>query len=241
MLTGWSRAEIAGKPAGAFDPAAGPAPRVALLWLHSENAVSPTDNPTLTAALCKHRLPCVAPHGGPCWWADRICPAFDPALTPEQHLLRNVVPWMEARWKLGPRAVGVAGIEMGGQGAVRIGLKHPDRFPAVASLNGAFDYHERFGRGTQLDEMYDTREQCRQDTAVLHVDPYKWPPHVWLACDPASEWLRGNDRLHEKLAALGVPHTADLDTTGPGYVERMLGPIIEFVSKGLGRESRRLI
>jgi S-formylglutathione hydrolase len=239
MPDGWTRTEIAGKPADVFDPPSGS--RLALLWLHPEGGDLPADNAALTAALRAHRLPCVAPHGGRCWWADRVCPEFDPALTPEQHLLRNVVPWMEARWALGPRSVGVAGIEMGGQGAVRLGLKYPDRFPAVASLNGAFDHHERHGRGTPLDEMYDTRERCRQDTAVLHVDPYRWPPHLWLACDPADEWFRGNDRLHEKLRALGVPHTADLDTTGPGYADRMVGSMIAFVAKGLERESRRLV
>ena len=56
-----------------------------------------------------------------------------------------------------------------------------------------------------------------------------------------SEWFRGNDRLHEKLQAYGVPHTADLETRGPGYVERMVAGMIDFVVNGLERESRRLM
>src|SRR5207249_7839499 len=114
MLPGWSRIEIAGKAAEAFDPPAGPPPRWALLWLHPESGESPAGNNALSAALRHHGLPCVAPHGNRSWWADRVCPEFDPALTAEQHLLRNVVPWMEERWSLPPRAVGVAGLEMGG-------------------------------------------------------------------------------------------------------------------------------
>src|SRR5438132_1550523 len=172
MPPGWSRVEVAGKPADVFDPPAGPPPRFALLWLHDEDAASPADNAALTAALTKHRLACAAPHGGRSWWADRICPEFDPSLTAEQHLVHNVVPWVRDRWQLGERAVAVAGVGMGGQGAVRLGLKYPDRFRVVASLNGAFDHHERYGRGNPLDAMYDTREQCRQDTAVLHVHPH---------------------------------------------------------------------
>jgi S-formylglutathione hydrolase len=239
MSPGWTHTDIRGKPADVFDPPAGAPPRAALLWLHAESGASPADNPAFTGLLGKHRLPCVAPHGGRCWWVDRVCPEFDPTLTAEQHLLHNVVPWMEARWSLGPRAVGVAGVEMGGQGAVRLALKHPDRFPVAASLNGAFDYHDRYGRGTPLDDLYDSREQCRQDTAVLHVDPYKWPPHLWLACDPGSEWFRGTDRLHEKLTALGVPHTADLDTTG--NPDRLTEAMLQFVVNGLEREGRRLV
>jgi S-formylglutathione hydrolase len=175
-----------------------------------------------------------------------VCPEFDPTLTAERHLLGAVLPWMCERWRLPERAVAAAGISMGGQGAVRLGFKHPDLFPAVASVAGAFDYHELYGRGSPLDEMYDSRERCRQDTAVLHIDPHRFPPHVWFACDPADvEWYRGNDRLHEKLTALGLPHVADLETTAGGhswaYFDRMAGPMMAFVAEALRKESRRLV
>ncbi len=244
MPDGWTRVEIAGKPADVFD--AGGRPRAAVLFLHPVGGESPAGSEAYTAALRAAGLPCVAPWGARSWWADRVCPEFDPVLTAEQHLLRNVVPWMEARWALGPRSVAVAGISMGGQGAVRLALKHPSRFPVAASVAGAFDHHEWHGRGTPLDAMYATREKCRQDTATLHAGPPPWPPHVWFACDPAdAEWYRGNDRLHEKLAATGVPHTADLDTAAGGhtwaYFDAMAGPMIAFVKEALSRESRRLM
>jgi S-formylglutathione hydrolase len=245
MPDGWTRAEVAGKPADVFEPA-GPPRGFALLYLHPVGEESPADSAAYTAELRKHRLPCVAPRGRRSWWADRVCPEFDPHRTAERHLLEDVVPWMQARWNLGPRAVGVFGISMGGQGAVRLGFKYPDRFPVVASVAGAFDYHELHGRGTPLDEMYASKEQCRQDTAILHLDPYRWPPHVYLACDPGdADWFRGNDRLHEKLTALGVPHTADLTTSAGGhswaYFDRMAKPVLEFVVSSLEREARRLV
>lgn len=243
MPDGWTRTEIAGKPADVFDPAG--APRFALLYLHPVGEEPLAGNPAYTAALRDAGVGCVAPHGRRSWWADRVCPEFDPTQTAERHLLENVVPWARARWGLGPRAVGAFGISMGGQGAARLGLKYPDQFPAVASVAGAFDYHDWYGRGTPLDAMYDTREQCRQDTAVLHVDPYRWPPHLFLACDPAdADWFRGNDRLHEKLRALGVPHLTDFTTTAGGhcwdYFDRMAGPVVAFLARGLEREARRL-
>src|SRR5687768_9514455 len=170
----WGRIEITGKPADVFEPG-GSAARFALLFLHDTDGQSPADSPALTAQLRRFNLACVAPHGGQSWWVDRVCPEFDPELTAEQHLLRNVAPWMESRWKLA-----VVGIGMGGQGAVRLGLKYPGRFRVVAGVNGAFDFHEVYGRGTPLDEMYDSRERCRQDTAVLHVHPHDWPPHLWF-------------------------------------------------------------
>jgi S-formylglutathione hydrolase len=231
MATGWGRAEVVGREADVFTPPVGSAGRGSLLWLHSEGGEHPDDLPGFTALLAAHRLPCVAPRGGVCWWVDRVCPGFDPAVTPEQHLL--AATGSERRWA-------VAGIGMGGQGAVRLAFRHPTRFPVAAALDGAFDFHDLYGRGTPLDDLYPTRERARQDTAVLHLDPSRWP-QLWLAADPAGYWHRGADRLHEKLAAYGVPHAADLDTTGSDYRARMLPGLVAFVATGLAAESRRLM
>jgi|SRR5579883_527509 len=244
MLPGWSRVDVAGKPVDVFAPA--DPPRFAVLFLHPVGGELPSDSAAYTAAFAGHGLGVVAPHGGQSWWADRVCPEFDPAVTAERHLLDHVVPWAEAHWSLRPRALAAAGISMGGQGAVRLGLKYPDRFPVVASVAGAFDYHERYGRGTPLDAMYPGREKCRQDTAILHVDPHHYPPHVWFACDPEdAEWFRGNDRLHEKLSAYGIPHAVDFDTSRGGhtwaYFDAMAGPMAAFLADGLAKEARRLV
>jgi hypothetical protein len=233
MLPGWTRIEIAGIPADMFDPRPGARP-FALVWLHDESGESPPTDAVLTAALHDHKLRCIAPQGGPSWWLDRVCPAFHPTLSAEHHLLDNVVPWARE----GARAVAVAGIGMGGQGAVRLGLGHPKVAPVVASVAGAFDFHERYGVGTALDEMYPSREYARQDTAILHVQPHDWPTHIWFAGPPGHEWYRGNDRLHEKLAAIGVPHVADLDTLG--RPEDFVAPMLGWAVAALERESRRL-
>jgi S-formylglutathione hydrolase len=234
MLPGWTRTEIAGIPARAFDPGLGARP-FGLIWLHDESAESPADNTILAAALRDQMLPCVAPEGGESWWLDRVCPAFHLTQSAEQHLLANVIPWVQA----GGRVFAVAGVGMGGQGAVRLGLRHPKVVPVVASAAGAFDFHERYGAGTALDELYPSREYARQDTAILHVQPHDWPPHIWFACPPGHEWYRGNDRLHEKLAAIGVPHVADLDT--PGTPEDLVAPMLAWVVAALERESRRIL
>ena len=73
--------------------------------------------------------------------------------------------------ELGQRAVGLLGVSMGGQGALRLAFKHPDLFQVAAGIAPALDYHEWYGHGYSLDEMYDTREHCRQDTALMHVPP----------------------------------------------------------------------
>ena len=139
-------------------------------------------------------------------------------MTPERYLLHSVVPFFRERWGLTPRGIGLMGISMGGQGALRLAFKHPDLFPVVAAIAPAIEYHELYGQGTPIDEMYDSKEQCRQDTAPMHIHPSKFPPHIFFCIDPAdAAWYRGNDRLHEKLSALGVPHEIDL-TTAPAAI-----------------------
>jgi pimeloyl-ACP methyl ester carboxylesterase len=240
----WEQVPIAGKPADVFTPPG--RPRFGLLFLHDVEQETLRDNPTYTALFAELALGCVCPHGGPCWWADRLCSEFDPAMTPERYLLDAVLPWFQKRWGLGARQVGVFGIGMGGQGALRLAFKYPELFPVTAGIASALDYHERYGNGSPLDALYESKEQCRQDTAILHVPPVHPPPHIFFCVDPEdAEWVRGNDRLHEKLTALGVPHTAVLTTQAGGhswsYFNQMAGPVVRFLYAGLEQESRRLL
>src|SRR5437588_9588511 len=112
----WSRLDVAGKPADLFDPAAG-RPRAAVLFLHDLDGTSLTDNSVYSRLLDDLRLGCVGPQGDHSWWADRLCPDFDPAVTAENYLLNAVVPFARERWGLRPRALGLVGVGLGGQGA----------------------------------------------------------------------------------------------------------------------------
>jgi S-formylglutathione hydrolase len=239
----WSSVTIGGRSADVFTPA--DRPRFLLVFLPDLDEVTLRDNPVWTPLLAANRVACVCPAGSESWWVDRPCPSFDLVKSGEEYLLQDVIPTSLAQFALAPRAVAVAGVGAGAQAAIRFGLRYPDRFRVAAGLGSILDYHELFGRGTRLDEMYDSREQCRQDTAVLQVHPSSWPPHLWLACDPDSPWLRGNDRLHEKLQALGVPHATEFLTRGCGhswsYYDRMAPKLVRFVVDGLEAEARRLV
>jgi pimeloyl-ACP methyl ester carboxylesterase len=239
----WEAVTIGGRPADVFTPAG--RPRFVLVFLPDLDDVTLRANPAWTAILEGNHLACVSPTGGDSWWASRICPAFDPAKSGEAYLLDDVLPWALGRLGVGENAVALAGVGAGGQGALRLGFKYPDRVRTVASLAGSIDHYELYGRGTCLDEMYPTREHCRQDGVMLHVHPHDWPPNVWFACDPDSPWLRGNDRLHEKLLALGVPHTFDFTTRACGhawtYYDALAPALSRFVVAGLEKEARRLL
>jgi len=239
----WESLTIVGRSADVFTPA--DRPRFVLVFLPDLDGVTLKDNAVWTSLFKANRTACVCPDGGESWWADRVCPSFDSKKSAERYLLDDVVPWALTRYGVPANAVALAGVGAGGQGALRIGFKHPDRFRVVAAFEASLDHYELYGRGTALDDMYPSREHCRQDGAVLHVQPMKWPPYLWFACDPDSPWLRGNDRLHEKLMALGAPHTIDFTSPACGhfwaYYDRMAPAMMRFVVEGLDRESRRLM
>jgi S-formylglutathione hydrolase len=242
----WNSVEIAGKRADVYELPSGARPRFGILHLHGVGLETLRDRPAFTRVFDELNLVCVCPHGQRCWWADRICSEFDAAITPERYLLEEVLPYFRERWGLGPRSIGVQGISMGGQGALRLAFKHPQLCPVAASISASLDYHEVYGEGSPLDAMYDSREQCRQDTALMHVPPFNYPPHLFFCIDPDDDvWYRGNDRLHEKLRALGVRHTCDLTTRAGGhswtYFNHMAERTIRFVYAGLEQESRRLL
>jgi S-formylglutathione hydrolase len=240
----WTSVDIAGRPTDLYEPANQPRPRLAVLCLHDADGQMLRGRDDFTRVFDVLGLGCLCPQGGPSWWVDRPTPAFAGPLTPERYLLDEVLPWLRDRRGLGPRQVGLLGAGMGGQAALRLAFKHPDLFPVVAGVASAIDYYELYGRGTALDETYDSKEQCRQDTAPLHVHPSKAPPHIFFAADPDDPWFRGNDRLHEKLGALGIAHEIDFTTRGGhswAYIERLADRAVRFVHAGLVQEGRRLL
>lgn len=58
----------------------------------------------------------------------------------EDALVRDLVAWVDARYRTLPQAAsrGVTGLSMGGFGALRFGFLHPDIFGAVYALSPAF-------------------------------------------------------------------------------------------------------
>lgn len=245
-MNAWSRIEIAEKPADVYEPPAPGLPRFGVLHLHGASLETLHDKPAFTRLFADLNLACVCPHGQRCWWGDRVCAEFDEELSPERYLLDQVLRYFRTRWNLTPPSIGLQGISMGGQGALRLAFKYPDLFPVVAGIASALDFHDLYGQGTPLDELYGSKEECRQDTAILHVHPSHYPAHIFFCLDPDDEeWWRGNDRLHEKLNALGIPHEVDFTSRAGGhswdYFNHMAKRVERFLLAGLEQESRRLV
>lgn len=241
----WSEIDIAGKPADVFEPSQ-PAeePRV-VLFLHGHGQERLRDNPVFTREFERHGLIAVCPEGKRSWWLDVICEEFDSEITPLAYLRDTVVPFIETEWNVSPPAIGLLGVSMGGQGVLQFAYRQARRFPVVAAISPAMDFHRCFGQGLPLDEMFPSAEDARQETAILKIHPLNWPKHQLLVCDPADEyWFEGAERLALKLHSSGIPFESDFSTSGGGhsweYFNRMAEPVVEFLAERLDKEIRRL-
>lgn len=242
----WSEVKIAGHACDVFEPSIANEHGFVLIYLHGVHLSRLVDKPAFVAEFVRHRLPVIAPFTARSWWTDKVCPEFDPKLTAERHVLDNVLPYIRDRWCAEPPRIGIFGTSMGGQGALRFAFKYPNKFPVVAAISPAIDYHLRWREGDEtLPQMYPDPESARQDTATLHVHPLNWPRNLFFCCDPADyRWHESAERLRMKLAALGIPQEYDLETTGGGhgfdYYNRMAPRAIGFLAERLEKERRRI-
>ena len=234
----WSQIEIDGKTADLYEPAQRTDRPAAVLYLHWHGLETLKENPAYTAALEEHGLPCLCPHGQRSWWTETVCTEFDRQISPLHFLRERVVPFMQERWNVQPPRIGLTGISMGGQGALQLAYRYPRQFPVAAAVSPAVDFHNWYGRGLPLDEMFPSKEAARQQTVTLHLHPLNWPRHQLIVCDPTDpDWFEGVERLVSKLDSLGIPYEADLTSTGGGhswqYFNAMAARVVRFVAERL--------
>ncbi|HEU4595062.1 MAG TPA: alpha/beta hydrolase family protein [Pyrinomonadaceae bacterium] len=85
----------------------------------------------------EHRLIIVVPEGRDGWYTDS---ATVPSDKFESYFVEELLPDVQRRFRTVEAREGraVAGLSMGGYGALKFGLKHPEKFAFAASMSGAF-------------------------------------------------------------------------------------------------------
>lgn len=133
------------------------------------------------------------------------------------------------RLALRPEDTFIAGLSMGGFGALHTGLAYPDTFGKVAALSSAFIHHEvakmEPGGGNSV-ANYEYYRQCFGDPATLlerDENPEtlvrklkaagKKIPDLFLACGTEDFLIEPNRAMHRFLEEQEVPHVY---LEGPG-------------------------
>lgn len=240
----WTTVTLAGRTADWFAPSQ-PRGRSTAVFLHGYDGVTLRDNPAYTCELERRGLRVLCPQGPRCWWSDAVYPPFDPAVSPVAFLIREIPAFLtEIDAGEPPNALGVFGVEMGGQGALQLAYRRARLFPVVAAISPKVDFEEWHGHGTSLDVIFPDRESARQATAILHIHPLDWPRHQLLLCDPADEYCRdGVLTLASKLSSSGIPFESDFHSTHGGYgwdyANAVAPKVVDFLAEHLQHSSPR--
>ena len=107
----------------------------------------------------------------------------------------------------------VAGLSMGGYGALKWALRRPERFAAAASLSGALDlaYIQEFDLRPHIRELvarvFPDRTVAGSDEDLLHLVKTAGPatlPRLMLHCGTEDQLIKQNERFVGACRAAGV-------------------------------------
>jgi S-formylglutathione hydrolase FrmB len=154
-------------------------------------------NTALSRYASEHRLIVVTPEGENGWYTDGVT---SPADKFESYILQELIPDVDRRFRTigGRRGRGVAGCSMGGYGALKFGLKHPEVFALAASTSGALDAAARTDDPSIMQTFgeSDTAARAENDLPRLARDfpaaRFGLLPYLYLDCGEKDPWLAAN-------------------------------------------------
>jgi len=99
----------------------------------------------------------------------------------------------------------IAGLSMGGYGALRIGAKYPERYAAISGHSSITEVMQMARFVEEPLSTYETDFNSSVHQAILGAGA-KLPP-LRFDCGVADELIDANRILHGQLQAAGIPHT----------------------------------
>lgn len=162
----------------------------------------------------RYELIVVMPDAGDSWYTNS---ATDPKDKFEDYIAKDLVAEIDGKFRTlrSRRARAIAGLSMGGYGALKIALRYNDDFAFAGSLSGALDAPQDLG-----DKKPEFRDQLlkvfgppgsvvRADnilSSLLQRESPKDLPYLYLACGSGDDFLPVNRNFVAQLSSRGVPY-----------------------------------
>jgi len=133
----------------------------------------------------------------------------------EDYIAKDLISEIDAKYRTIPerRARAIAGLSMGGYGAVKLSLQHPELFAFAASLSGAFNAAENLDqqrpefRAKLLQVFGNAGNQTRkQNDIFLLLKTVPTDPYFYFACGTEDSFLDTNRALAAQLSSQKVPY-----------------------------------
>lgn len=172
-------------------------------WLH--------DAPQLQRHADTYQMLIVCPDGGyDSWYLDS---PVDSTVRYETHITQEVVPFIDYYYhtRQEPQGRAIAGLSMGGHGAMYLAIRHQDIFGAAGSMAGGlnlvpfkknnWDLQGVLGDHTKQKKYW---EQC----SIVNLVPQINTDRLQLIIDCGVEdfFLETNREMHRRLLKAGIKH-----------------------------------
>ena len=153
----------------------------------------------------------------------------------EDHIIEDVIPAVErfCPAKTGRDSRVIAGMSMGGYGAMKFALKYPEKFSAVSAHASAFFFTNEFCRSRpHLDDYAKAIGMNAQNDLFKLAESAKEKPlpAIRFDCGKNDPLLESNKKFHAHLNALAIKHQFE---TPPGihdwaYADNQITKTLEF-------------
>lgn len=174
-----------------------------------------TKNGKLTEYSARHRIIIVNPNNSGGWHIDS---ENNPTEKWESYFILELIPEIDKNFRTDVRreARAIGGISMGGYGALKFGVKHPDKFVFAASISGAINAvsWSKEGEGDLTYPFKDKNSQIKQANDLFKLfgelpsEKIANLPFIYLDCGTEDEhnFLPDNQKLAEILFIRKIPH-----------------------------------
>jgi putative tributyrin esterase len=189
------------------------------------------------------RIIIVMPDADDSWYTNSATVATDKF---EDYLAKDLIAEIDDKYRTlhdGHRRA-IAGLSMGGYGAVKLAIKYPELFAFAGSLSGAFNAPLNLDAlrpdfRTKLLEVFGgqggpTRQQ--NNVFVLLNAPHQNPyPYFYLACGSADFFLETNRALTQQLSSRNLAYEYHETAGGHAweYWDQALQPLLRAVGDKL--------
>jgi len=189
----------------------------------------------------------VMPDADDSWYTNSAVPADKF----EDYIVKDLIAEIDGKYRTihDGHARAIAGLSMGGYGAVKLGLKYPELFAFAGSLSGAFNAaqdldHLRPEFRAKLLEVFgnegsDTRAE--NDIFRLLNTPHQAPyPYFYIACGADDSFLDTNRALTHELSAKKLAYEYHETSGGHTweYWDQALKPMLKAIDEQLSQHPR---
>lgn len=143
------------------------------------------------------------------WYWDS---PVDPSFKYETYISRELVNWVDANYSTISNARGraIAGLSMGGHGALYLAIKHPDVFGATGSMSGGVDirpFPNNWDMAKRLGKYAGAASRWEENTVInmLHLIEPK-TLSIIIDCGTEDFFYEVNQELHRQLLYRNIAH-----------------------------------